>query len=227
MHRVEISEGFWTAQTDVTVATYERCARSTSRVMPPEPNFSGRPLNSGWVNKSMPMVDVTWDEARDYCGWVGGRLPSEAEWEYAARGGSTAAQYAPPDEVAWYGDNSGRQLIDSLEIMPHDPSTYAKRMNENGNGIHEVGQKRPNAFRLYDMLGNVSQWVNDWYDRRYYQKSSSVHPRGPSKGRFRVFRGGSWLIDRGGLRVSIRRRLQPGGRVHNLGSRCVGGVSWQ
>jgi formylglycine-generating enzyme required for sulfatase activity len=226
-HQVKISQGFWLAQTDATVAGYKRFAQSTGRIMPPEPNFSGRPLNSGWNNDAMPMVDVTWDEARDYCGWVGGRMPTEAEWEYAARGGNQETRYGPLDDIAWYADNSGRQHIDSMQIVPSDQATHTLRMNENGNGIHEVGQKRANAFGLYDMLGNVWQWVNDRYDQKYYQESPAENPQGPGSGHFRVLRGGSWLINRGGVRVSIRRRLQPGSRVYNLGFRCVGDLNGQ
>ncbi len=124
----------------------------------------------------MPIVDVTWDDAQAYCSWAGGRLPTEAEWEYAARAGSTAARYGDLDEIAWYADNSGRQRLDSDRIWKEDQANYAKRLNENGNGMHEVGQKRANGFGLYDMLGNVWEWVNDWYDENYYKNSPSPRP---------------------------------------------------
>ena len=90
-HQVTITKGFWMGQTDVTVAAYKRFAAATGKQMPAEPNYSGRPLNPGWSDDAMPIVDVTWYEAQAYCGWAGGRLPTEAEWEYAARAGSTAS----------------------------------------------------------------------------------------------------------------------------------------
>ena len=101
----------------------------------------------------MPIVNVSWDDAQAYCGWMGGRLPTEAEWEYAARGGSTEARYGNLDDIAWYGKNSGNQT-------------------------HDVAQKRANGFGLYDMLGNVWEWVSDWYDQYYYQSSPSQDPQG-------------------------------------------------
>jgi formylglycine-generating enzyme required for sulfatase activity len=219
-HRVRITKGFWMGQSEVTVGAYKRFARATGRPMPPEPNTSGRLLNPGWGNDALPMVEVSWNDAQAYCAWAGGRLPTEAEWEYAARAGSTAAHYGDLDKISWYADNSGRKHLHSERIFDDDQAHYEKRLNENGDSVHEVGQKRANGFGLYDILGNVWEWVNDWYDENYYQKSPSQDPAGPTSGQLRVLRGGSWHSIPRIVRVSTRLRIEPGGRDDNLGFRC-------
>jgi eukaryotic-like serine/threonine-protein kinase len=194
VHRVTITKGFWIGQTPVTVGAYRRFADATGRQMPPAPRF-----DASWADEDMPVVNVTWDDAEAYCAWAGGRLPTEAEWEFAARGGSTDARYGPLDEVAWYGNNSqGR--------------------------THAVAQKRSNRFGLYDTLGNVWEWVNDWYDEFYYHHSPSHDPRGPASGQFRILRGGSWLVDRWFVRVSDRVRNVPTVRLDSVGFRCAGDI---
>ena len=220
-HKVTLSNGFWMGQKEVTVGAYKRYAAARGRQMPLEPNSGGRPLNHRWRNEAMPIVNVTWEGAQAYCGWAGGRLPTEAEWEYAARAGSTVPRYGDLDEIAWYADDSGRQHLDSPII---NLTLYWKRLNENGNGMHEVGQKRANGFGLFDMLGNVWEWVNDWYDQNYYQNSPSQDPSGPSSGTERVLRGGSWASPPRNVRVSDRRRYNPGSRNAFYGFRCGGEV---
>jgi formylglycine-generating enzyme required for sulfatase activity len=190
-HQVTISKGFWLGQTPVTVAAYKRFVSETSREMPPTPRF-----NEGWNNALMAIVNVTWDEAQAYCAWAGGRLPMEAEWEYAARGGTTEARYGPLDEIGWYEGNSGGRT-------------------------HEVGVKRPNRLGLFDMLGNVWEWVNDWYDAKYREQSPSADPPGPSKGEARVLRGGGWDGNPGDLRAANRLRGEPDVRGDSIGFRCV------
>ena len=216
-HQVTVTKGFWIAQTPTTVGAYKRFASATGQQMPSAPNF-----NFNWTNDNMPIVNVSWNDAQTYCQWAGGRLPSEAEWEYAARGGSTEARYGPLDEVAWYADNSGRQRLDSAEIVKSDSANYFKRLNGNGNGTHDVAQKRANGFGLYDTLGNVWQWVNDWYDANYYQSSPSSDPPGPSSGQHRVVRGGAWYFGPRGVRVSARAGVIPDVGVSYVGFRCVG-----
>ncbi|MGO8817772.1 MAG: formylglycine-generating enzyme family protein, partial [Terriglobia bacterium] len=191
-HQVTIRRGFWLGETEVTLEAYKRFATSTGKAMPKTPTFNPR-----WNNEQMPIVNVNWGEAQAYCVWAGGRLPTDAEWEYAARGGSTEARYGPIDEVAWYSNNSGGQT-------------------------HPVGKKRANGFGLYDMLGNVWEWVNDWYDQNYYQNSPSQDPTGPAREELRVMRGGSWNDFPWLVRVSSRSGVFPAYSNNNLGFRCGG-----
>ena len=190
-HQVTITKGFWLGQTEVTVGAYKRFAAGTGKDMPSAPEF-----NRDWSNEQMPIVNVIWEDAQMYCIWAGGRLPTEAEWEYAARGGSTEARYGPLEEVAWYLANSGEQG-------------------------HPVGEKQANGYGLYDMLGDVWEWVNDWYDGSYYQHSPSQDPSGPTGGQVRVLRGGSWSNDPRDVRVSDRVQEFP---IHgdSGGFRCGG-----
>jgi formylglycine-generating enzyme required for sulfatase activity len=148
-----------------------------------------------------PVERVTWNDAQSYCEKVGSRLPTEAEWEYAARSGGKREKYAGatenPDAYAWYSRNSGGKS-------------------------HPVGQKEPNGLGLYDMGGNVYEWVSDWSDKNYYRSSPMNNPKGPSGGMSRVMRGGSWGSEKKGIRSSARGWYVPAGWYRGLGFRCAG-----
>ena len=223
-HRVVISEGFWLGQTEVTVGAFKRFASATGTGMPPKPTLGDDARDIAWSNEQMPIVNAGWEDADDYCRWAGGRLPTEAEWEYAARAGSKDARYGPLDAVAWDADNSGRERIDSLQIWREMPEHYHHSLQANGNRPHEVGQKRPNGFNLYDTLGNVLEWVNDRYGDKYYEGSPERDPQGPGRGGGRVLRGGSWNFTPKDARVSSRGWSEPDVRFIFYGFRCSRGV---
>jgi formylglycine-generating enzyme required for sulfatase activity len=220
-HSVTISKGFWLGKSEVTVAAFKRYASVTGKVMPLEPVIVGKNHNPGWAFGNYPMVAVAWEEARAFCTWAGGRLPTEAEWEYAGRAGSPNARYDILEDIAWFGDNSGRGPIDSGRIAQEEIAKYDERLAANGNTNHPVEQKRPNAFGLYDMLGSVWEWVSDWYGDTYYASSPGRDPEGPSSGTTRVERGGSWQSIPLNLRVSRRASLNPAVRWTDVGMRCA------
>ena len=223
-HRVRISKGFWIGQTEATVAAYGRFAQASKAEMPPEPKFGGRPLNPGWRSADLPMNQVTWFQARDYCQWAGLRLPTEAEWEYAARAGAGGQSYAPLDAAAWYGDNSGEQRLDSRTLLDKEGDKYDQRMTANLNRPRAVGQKKANAWGLHDVLGNVWEWVADWHSPAEYQGrgGGAADPSGPPSGDQKILRGGSWVVDDGVVRLPIRSSAGPSARGGIIGFRCAG-----
>ncbi len=224
-HEVTISKGFWLGQTEVTVAAYQRYRSLSGAAALSGADTVGRKLNEAAGDPNLPAVFVTWDEAKRYCAWAGGlRLPTEAEWEYAARAGSVEARYGPLDRVAWYGDNSGRPGINTAQLWDRDASGYAKKLLENGNGPKPVGsgEKAANAWKLFDMLGNVWEWTEDVYDETFYRNSPGTDPQTTAQGKYRVLRGGSWCIYPRSVRVSVRNRFVPTDRFNDTGLRCVG-----
>ena len=174
-HSVTIAHGFWMGQAEITVGAYKRFVASTMASMPPDSEW-----NPGWQDNGRPMVNLMWDEAAAFCSAAGGRLPSEEEWEYAARAGNEAARYAALDTIAWYADNSGRK------------------------GPVAVRQKQANGWGLYDMLGNVWEWTTGLYPLTGRNDGPNL-PASPS-GPFWAIRGGSWGDATILLRVSVRGR---------------------
>ncbi|MBI4164098.1 MAG: SUMF1/EgtB/PvdO family nonheme iron enzyme [Acidobacteria bacterium] len=220
-HRVTISRAFWLGQSEVTVAAYKRFVAANGIRMPDEPTFGDSRLNPGWANELMPMVNVSREDAEKYCTWAGGRLPTEAEWEYAARAGTTEGRYGMVGEIAWYANNSGRAVLDSELIWKQEQNKFSDRLSANGNTFHPVMQKKPNAYSLYDILGNVWEWVSDWYEEKYYSSSPELDPRGPASGEFGVQRGGSWFTGPRVSRAAPRYKTLPLTRGYALGIRCA------
>ena len=150
----------------------------------------------------LPVVCVTWFQARDYCAWLGKRLPSEAEWEKAARGGDGFV-------YAW-----GNQPAPSCALANY--ATCGGELDEVGR--HGAGRS---PYGVDDMAGNAFEWVNDWYSESYYAVAPGHDPPGPPSGNGRVARGGSFAFDPSYLRASLRSRDDPNSSFADLGFRCA------
>jgi formylglycine-generating enzyme required for sulfatase activity len=190
-HEVAITKPFYIGATEVTQAQYQA-------VMGTNPSYFKGPAN--------PVEQVSWDEATEFCKKLSEksrqtfRLPTEAEWEYACRVG-TQTGYS-------FGDK------------PSDLGEYAWYGKGGGNKSHPAGQKKPNAWGLYDMHGNVLEWCADWLGD--YPKGAVTDPQGPQSGTYRVTRGGSWLkIDPDDLRSARRSCVAQVFRRNDIGFRCV------
>jgi formylglycine-generating enzyme required for sulfatase activity len=189
-HKVTIS-AFQIDRHEVTNAQYQKFVDATHRKAPYH-----------WVNgrpeADLPIYNVTWDDANSYCQWKGERLPTEAEWERAARSGKEEQDYP-------WGDQAD-----------------AKRARFNvTTGPGPVAKFPPNDFGIYDMAGNVSEWTADWFDGSYYQNSPTVDPKGPPSGEYKVIRGGAWSDSNKRITVFFRNWVRPNQRTPNIGFRCA------
>ncbi len=227
-HPVTLTKGYWIGQTVVTVGAWKRYRSATGKAPLPTTDPHGRAdLNEASGNDEVPAVLMDWQQAYDYCRWAGGQLPTEAQWEYAARAGHAESRPGPLEAIAWYADNSGKSRIDSAEFISRysEGEQYDQLLFKNGNGPHPVRQKAANDWGLYDLFGSVSQWTGDWFDRTYYEQQDGRDPRGPSfsEAKFpqRVIRGNSWDGPPSDARVSTRGRIPPTDRYSAVGLRCI------
>jgi formylglycine-generating enzyme required for sulfatase activity len=186
MGRYEVTQGQWVARMESNPSSWQGYSDSANR----------------------PVERVSWPTIQIFLSATGLRLPSEAEWEYAYRAGTTTAFHSMPGypngtnddsqagKIAWYNGNSGNQT-------------------------HAVGGKAANALGLYDMAGNVWEWVNDWYGSTYYSVSPSTNPLGPVSGTHRVLRGGAWSGGTYGVRSSYRTNEVPFFTIDYVGFRVA------
>jgi formylglycine-generating enzyme required for sulfatase activity len=181
VHTARIRRGFWLARTEVTNAQYEKRMTRTAR--------------AEGATGAHPVVGMSRLEAKAYCAMIGGRLPTEAEWEYAARAGSRERYYDTLSSIAWYEGNSDDRS-------------------------HPVGQKAANAFGLHDMLGNVYEWVLDRYYNKYDDTTDEVEEPLPSNSSA-LTRGGAWHSDARGVRVSNREGVPRDYADGDTGFRCA------
>ena len=202
VHTVTISHDYWMGETEVTQELWEAVMGSNVRLQRDKADTSW-PLRGEGAN--FPMYYISWKECQSFVKKLSSltgqefRLPTEAEWEYAARGGMKSRGYTYSgsnsiDEVAWYTSNSNDKT-------------------------HPVKSKKPNELGLYDMSGNVWEWCQDWYGKEYYSSSPSTDPAGPSSGSGRVNRGGGWYYYAERCRVAYRIDGNPDCRDIALGLR--------
>lgn len=188
-HAVTLSKPFDLMTTEVTVGMF----RSHGFHLEQQPIWS--------QSDNHPVVVVTWSEADDFCAKIGGRLPTEAEWERAARGGQEGVLYP-------WGDKA-----------PTDAAGASNGAAFEGDAAQPVGQYAPNAYGVYDLAGNVWEWVSDWASN--YPSEAVTDPKGSASGRVRLVRGGSYGDDPSNLRLSNRTPNQPDRVNLNVGFRCA------
>lgn len=209
VHAVVIAE-FWMDSHEVTNEEFARFLKIT-----------GYPVQGVWYElykpgrEQYPVVNVTWYDAMAYARWAGKRLPTEAEWEYAARGGQKEWLYP-------WGSEINKKIANFDNLRSSVGQSYPFESKQDAlKYLHPVGEYPPNGYSLYDMAGNVSEWCADWYDKNYYRLSPPQNPQGPVAGQGNVIRGGSWFDTAKYLRVSNRESAKPSTQRPHIGFRCA------
>ena len=196
-HQVTLN-AFRMSKYEITFAQYDSFCEATGRK---------KPDDNGWGRGNLPVFNVSWYDAEALARWMGCRLPTEAEWEYACRAGTTTPFHT--------GDNITTDQANYNGNFPY---------KNNPKGVYRekttpVGSFAPNAFGLYDMHGNVWEWVSDWYDS--YNPASLINPAGPVQGKYKVYRGGGWNLIAQFCRSARRRYFEPERKFNYMGFRIV------
>ncbi len=207
-YQTEAERFGWSGAFDVESGQWTRIDGATWR-QPDGPGHAVRPEE--------PVTQVSWNDAVAFCRWRGGRLPTEAEFELAARGGLVGKPYPWGDELLAGGDHHTNVWQGTFPVADEGRDGFRSRA--------PVGSFPPNGYGLHDMTGNVWEWTADWYDPGYYAESPAEDPRGPAAGEARSIRGGSFLCSENyctGYRVAARSQATPDSGLNNLGFRCAG-----
>jgi formylglycine-generating enzyme len=167
---------------------------------------------SEYKGSNRPVENITWFEAHNYCEQLGKRLPTEAEWERAARGGN--------DFIFFWGNKveSGKANFCDTRCGKR---WQVKQFDDGYPNTALVGSFPPNSFGLFDMAGNVYEWVSDWHDEDYYRNTPMNNPQGPESGKKKVMRGGAWINYPTGVRPADRTGTKPNARLDFVGFRCA------